>query len=88
MVASKNLLLWGLVNSMQDLISFVGKPVEIRVYRKRYTVMEHIKIFRGVLSDVGSTMVCLRRKNGKCIWVPKPNFFRDSIEELSINDVK
>ena len=60
---------------MQDLISFVGKPVEIRVYRKRYTVAEHIKVFRGILSDVGSTMVCLRRKNGKYVWVPKPVFF-------------
>ena len=71
---------------MHDLISFVGKPVEIRVYRKRYTVAEHIKVFRGILSCVGDTTLCLRRKNGKCIWVPKPNFFRDSIKELVINE--
>ena len=67
---------------MQDLFSFVSKPVEITIHRQRY--QNHVRIFRGILSDIGGTMVCLRKDSGKRIWIPKPNCYCDTIKELEI----
>ena len=61
---------------MVDLASFLGKDVEVRLYRRR-----KIKKFYGRLTHIGDSEICLV-KNGVPRWVKRPNQYRDSIKEL------
>ena len=65
-----------------DLYSFVGKYVEIEIYRRKYKTKKHVRCFKGVLTDIGSTMLCLERKDGSYRWIPRPNMYKDKIKEI------
>lgn len=67
-----------------ELYSFVGKYIEVELHRKRFTTKDHIKVYSGRLTDVGSTMICLECKNGKYRWIPKPNFYRDKVKLMEM----
>jgi len=64
-----------------DLYEYIGREVEVTIYRKRYSNPEHVRIHTGILTDIGHNMVCLER-GGRYHWVPKPNRFKDEIKEL------
>lgn len=65
-----------------DLFEFVGKYVEVELYRKKFNTKDHIKCYSGRLTDVGGTMICLQENNGKYRWIPKPNMYKDKIMEV------
>lgn len=65
-----------------DLYNLLGKQVEVEIYRKKYSTKDHIRVYSGKLTDIGGTMICLERKDGRYHWVPKPNMYRDKIKEV------
>ena len=68
---------------MQDLYVFIGREVQVTLYRKRYCSKDHVRVHRGRLTDIHNSMICLET-NGKCKWISKPNMYKDSIKELKI----
>lgn len=64
-----------------DLYEFLSKNIEVTIYRKRYKTDNHIKVFTGRLSDIGSTMICIE-SNGRYTWIPRPSYYRDKIEVI------
>ena len=64
-----------------ELYCFVGKYIEVELYRKRYNTKDHIKTFSGRLTDIGANTICLERE-GRPYWVPKPNMYKDKIKEV------
>ena len=62
-------------STKMDLNLFIGKNVEIVLYRRRKA-----KKFYGRLTHIGDSEICLV-KNGVPRWVKRPNQYRDSIQE-------
>ncbi|MFX0210052.1 MAG: hypothetical protein ACFFDT_28990 [Candidatus Hodarchaeota archaeon] len=60
-----------------ELNDYLGKKIEV-------TICHHgiYNIHRGVLISVNSREICLRRDNGRSLWVRRPRYFKDSIKEL------
>ena len=65
---------------MEDIYNFMSKPILVTLHRQRYR--HHVKTFSGVLCECNKSTVCLRKKNGKRVWIPRPRFFRDTIMEI------
>jgi len=65
-----------------DLDQFLGKNVEIVLYRKH-----RIKKIYGKLMHIGPSELCLAN-NGISRWINKPVYFRDSIREIRQIDEK
>lgn len=63
--------------SKLDLNLFIGKNVEIVLYRRR-----KFKKFYGQLISITDSEICLVDSNGMFRWLKRPDQYRDSIQEL------
>ena len=36
----------------------------------------------GVLTDVNSKEICLKKDDGRNLWIRRPQYFKDSIKEV------
>ena len=59
-----------------DLKSYVGKEVEISLYRKH-----NFRIFRGRLTDIQGSYIRLFTMEGER-WISRPHMKKDSIKEV------
>ena len=68
-----------------ELKQYIGKNVEVFIYRKRHKTPDHYKRVCGVLVNYNTTSICL--KNGsKRRWYPRPRYYKDSIKILKENN--
>ena len=57
-----------------DFAEYVGRIVYVRIKRRGAT-REH----KGKLSEFSKAEICLLNRDGRRIWIPKPNQFSDEI---------
>jgi hypothetical protein len=59
-----------------DLSQYVGKHVEVTLYRKH-----KYKQYHGRLTDIGMNEICLVN-DGKSRWILRPCHYKDTIREI------